>query len=486
MTDRPRFPEPAWAWPTGGLDLLLRAVLIADRDAAQAAARQWFATTDLDQAGFAEQRLLMAVCARFGHELGDLPEYPRLAGLQRMLWTKARMALREVQPPLAQMAAAGIPVMMLKGAARLAASPQDQKSRVSHDTDILVPPAYLATALSILTRHGWQASTGESALCLAQRLPMTRAINLFHGHFGDIDLHQWGYGDCPVRADLEEDLWQSARPAQFFGISVLIPSPEHRIALSLSSSALDAHAHSDWLVDCGQVLTQEAVEPQKLADLLARADLLAEADVALPYLAEHLRLPVPALSELRMRAKKLGWLHRAAVVLQMKPRSDWTPISRFGRGLAKQLRKLHQRRLAPAMAQGSRMWGRFGRRAGQPDALAQPLSAPVVIGSFPAGSYAAEISVAVQMPGQRRRIEFELNGAACHVARLRTRDLWGRHGWYRLRFSGRIVLETSDILSLEARPSKTLRGADAEEAARYATLPAHLLSASIRPLNQGS
>lgn len=450
-----RFPHPSWAWPQGGLDLLLQAVIGPDPVIALAAARQWFATQDIDTVGFAEHRLLMAVAARFGQALGDLPAYPRMAGLQRMLWTKARMALREVQPPLAQIAGAGIPVMLLKGAARLAVSPEDQKSRISHDTDILVAPGHFARALGILTAHRWQASTGESTLCLTARLATTRAVNLFYGHFGDIDLHQWGYGPAVALSSVEAALWQSAQAHRFLDVPVLAPAPEDRIALALSSSALDAHAHSDWLVDCARVLMRERVDPARLVSILQQADLVPQASVALSYLGDRIGIAVPGLSDLRLQ--RSGWQRSVATLLQMKPRSDWTPLSRLARGVAKQVRKAT-------------------------DAATPVVLSPVALGQLQPGQYHIDLALAVDLPGVRRRLEFELNQIASHVARLRSRALLRRRGWYSLRFSGQVTVAESGTLWLESRPSKTLRGADQAESERYAVLQIQLLSATIRPL----
>lgn len=474
-----RFPHPSWAWPQGGLDLLLQAVIGPDPVIALAAARQWFATQDIDTVGFAEHRLLMAVAARFGQALGDLPAYPRLAGLQRMLWTKARMALREVQPPLAQIAGAGIPVMLLKGAARLAVSPEDQKSRISHDTDILVAPGHFARALGILTAHRWQASTGESTLCLTARLATTRAVNLFYGHFGDIDLHQWGYGPAAALSSVEAALWQSAQAHRFLDVPVLAPAPEDRIALALSSSALDAHAHSDWLVDCARVLMRERVDPARLVSILQQADLVPQASVALSYLGDRIGIAVPGLSDLRLQ--RSGWQRSVATVLQMKPRSDWTPLSRLARGVAKQVRKATD--AATPVVRSPWLRGRLGRLATGWQGRAQsPVLSPVALGQLQPGQYHIDLALAVDLPGVRRRLEFELNQIASHVARLRSRALLRRRGWYSLRFSGQVTVAESGTLWLESRPSKTLRGADQAESERYAVLQIQLLSATIRPL----
>lgn len=479
MTRPGRFPSLSWAWPQGGLDLLLRAVIGSDPVMALAAARQWFITQDIDTAGFAEHRLLMAVAARFGHALADLPAYPRLAGLQRMLWTKARMALREVQPPLAQMAGAGIPVMLLKGAARLAVNPEDQKSRISHDTDILVAPDQFPTALGILTAHGWQASTGESALCLTARLATTRSVNLFYGHFGDIDLHQWGYGPTAALSSVEAALWQNAQARRFFDIPVLVPAPEDRIALALSSSALDAHVHSDWLVDCARVLTQERVDAARLHWVLSHAELVPQARVALTYLGDRIGVAVPGLSELR--AQRAGWHRSVATVLQMKPRGDWTILSRLARGVAKQLRRAKDG-AGPALRMPC-LRGRLGNLpTGWQGRALSPVLSPISLGQFAPGQYHIDLALAVKLPGVRRRLEFELNQTASHVTRLRSRALLRRKGWCRLHFSGQVVLGEGGSLWLESRPSKTLRGADQAEADSYAALQMQLLSATIRSL----
>lgn len=483
MTREPQaFPHLSWAWPQGALDLLLQAVIGPDEATALAAARQWFATEDIDAAGFAEHRLLMAVAARFGHALADLPAYPRLAGLQRMLWTKARMALREVQPPLALIAGAGIPVMVIKGAARLAVNPADQKSRISHDTDILVPPAHFAAALEILTAHRWQASTGESGLCLAARLARTRSVNLFYGHFGDIDLHQWGYGAAAPQA--EADLWRSSVRGRYFDVPVLVPAPEHRIALALYSSALDAHAHSDWLVDCARVLMQEAVDPGRLHAVLGQGDLAVQAGVALSYLGDRIGLPVPGLAEVKAQARRAGRLHRLGVVLQMKPRSGWTPLSRLARGVAKQLRKTFGKGDRPFAAAGPLdLRGHLrGLRSGWQEQALTPALSPLALGPVPRGRHRVDLTLAVDLPGTRRRLEFELNQNTTHVARLRARSLLRRKGWHSLRFSGQITTGEDGQLWLEARPSKALRGADQAETDRYGPLQMRLLSATIRPL----
>src|SRR5882757_4397993 len=113
-----RFPDYGWSWPTGSLDQLLKAALLPDEEAAGLCAARWLDENDIDKVSFREHRLLAAICDRFGRKLAAQPAYPRLAGLQKMLWTKSRMAMREAEPALQAMVDAGASVMLIKGASR--------------------------------------------------------------------------------------------------------------------------------------------------------------------------------------------------------------------------------------------------------------------------------------------------------------------------------------------------------------------------------
>ena len=157
---RLNFITPKWAWPTGGLDKLLSAAVAKDYDTGLGAAKAWFATTDIDHASHAEHRLLAAVSHRYGSDLSDLAEYPRLQGMQRMLWAKALIASKEVKPAIKMVVDAGIDVMLLKGAARTAMDESAFKTRISYDVDLLVRPEDFEPAFQMLTSAGWTPSSG--------------------------------------------------------------------------------------------------------------------------------------------------------------------------------------------------------------------------------------------------------------------------------------------------------------------------------------
>ena len=91
---RGRFPELAWAWPTGERDLLLQAAILEDLSRAAAAYQEWQARFAFDNVEFSKMRLLAAISTRIPADLLNAADRARLTGFERHLWTHCRLALR--------------------------------------------------------------------------------------------------------------------------------------------------------------------------------------------------------------------------------------------------------------------------------------------------------------------------------------------------------------------------------------------------------
>ncbi len=133
-----RLPDYGWAWPHGSLDLLLKAILLDDEAQALQIGLDWLEAQDLDEVTFSQHRLLVALADRFGRRLSASPSWPRLVGLQRNLWTRSRLSLRDATGALQAFSKAGIRFMVIKGASRIALDPGAQRGRIAHDIDLLV------------------------------------------------------------------------------------------------------------------------------------------------------------------------------------------------------------------------------------------------------------------------------------------------------------------------------------------------------------
>ncbi|MDH4988028.1 nucleotidyltransferase family protein [Aminobacter anthyllidis] len=481
-----RFPDYGWAWPTNGLDRLLKAVLLPDQIAAQAQASKWLDANDIDAVEFREHRLLAAIADRFGKALAAHPAYPRLAGLQKMLWTKSRLAMREAEPALKAMVGAGAPIMLLKGASRIAVEPAAQRGRVAHDIDILVRPEHMAVAFDVLRQRDWKVSTGVSPQYLRPRLGAVRSMNFFMGSYGDIDLHQAAYDWSQADDADDEAVWRRALPATFSGLDVLVPSAADRVALAIGHGGLDAHTHSDWLVDSAVAIRACDIDWAVFCEVIARRHLAVPAAVALTYLEAEMSVPVPSdvLERIVAMADRAG-ASRIGSLLQAKPRTDFKGLTWLSRGVAKQLRMRKKRALRERELPGVEWHGRRAALSAEvmPDgfALSQRLQVPR---QFASGE-AAEIEIVVRLdaPPMRRRIEMELNGGEHHFARLRYRKLGKSGGAMTLRFRGTIrPAEADGDLTLAARPSRQFRDWEHERTvATYGAVPFQVVSVKVSP-----
>lgn len=458
---------------------MLKGALLPDEEPAGNQAARWLDENDIDQVSFREHRLLAAISDRFGRKLADHPAYPRLVGLQKLLWTRSRLAMREAEPALQAMVDAGCAVMLIKGASRIAIDAAAQRGRVAHDIDILVRPQDTVAAFDVLRDRDWQIATGVSPQFLRTRLASLRSMNFFKGTFGDIDLHRHAYDGSQGSAEDDRAIWQRALAAEFNGVRLLVPSPADRITLAIAHGGLDAHTHSDWLVDCAVAIQGGEVDWEVFADILGRRRLAVAAAVALSYLSLEIGIAVPRaeLARTVAMADRVG-LSRWSSVLQAKPRTDFGGLIWLSRGVAKQLRlKRKKGRLQqpePEIVWRGRPCLRKAKPVPAPFALSQALPPPAG-----AGDMMLDVTVRIVVPPVRRRIEMEINANGQHIARLRSQVISRAGGEKVLHFRGRVSLEDAGRpLVLEARPSRQFRNWDNEaDVATYAALPFQLLSA---------
>ncbi|BCJ92208.1 hypothetical protein IZ6_29430 [Terrihabitans soli] len=481
-----RFPDYGWAWPSGGLDLLLKAVLSPDDEVASRAGVSWLATHDIDAMGFREHRLLAALSERFGKRLSASPALPRLIGLQRMLWTKSQIAMRDSTEALAALADAKVPFMLLKGASHIAADRALRRSRMSHDIDILVQRKHMSEAFGVLLDAGWSAATGAGSLRLRARATALRAMNFFKGQFGDIDIHQVAFNRVQAGGeDSEEGLWARALTAEFEGIPVFIPSAADRIALAIGHGSLDAHTHSDWLVDIARTLARPDLDWDALIEALDRRGLLVPAASTFSYLVQEIGYAVPAerLEDILKRAGGRPFSERL-LLLECKPKSDLGLIGFLARGAAKQVRIRRSKR----KRFGSReiVWpARVGKRVGAAEATLSDISTIEVAAKGPS---VAEFVLQIHLPPARRRVDIELSTDTRHLAVLRYKKRNKTGGLREISFTGPVDLAEGETrLVLEARPSRFAHEwKDAKDANRYRSLAFAVCKATVSPRREPS
>ena len=477
-------PKLSWAFPTGAHHQLILAAIGQDHEASLDAAHTWLSENDIDEAEFRDHRLLLAVSARFGTELKKHSAYPRLVGLQRMLWTRSMMAMQEARPSLARIAEAGHEMLLIKGAACLASGAAASKQRVAYDIDLVVRPEFMAPVFDILVDEDWTPSPGTTCQYIREHLASTRSINLFKGNWGDIDLHRQPFHPGQGGSIEDAQLWETSQPAKLNGVPVRIPSSEDRVALAIAHGGLDGHAHSDWLVDCATILQGESIDWQRLGKTILSRRSAVSAAITFQYLHERLGFEIPSDFMQTLATSASSQLSALYVgLVQARPKDRSGPAGQVIRAIAKKVRKLSGRRHLPAKAKDRELSVRRVAVEGVRDASTFVTSFRIV--SPPEckkkSNLDVDIILDIKPPAARRRIELEIGSVDTHLCRARFRKWAKNDAPLRLHLSGTIDNPPTDSdLELISRPSRQLRSfASEEEKQRYESLAFRVVSCKV-------
>jgi len=479
---RRKFSDPSWAWPPKRRDLLLKAALLADDSAARAILRHWLAQYDLDEIKFADHRLLAAIFERHGVALNDLPEYARLKGLQRQLWTQSRIRLHEALPLLQKLEASGITIMLLKGAARVALKASTLRQRASQDVDILVREDQMAKAAQILTFNGWQTARGDTAFSAIARAPATRAINFQLPPWGDIDLHRQAYHGHHNNDEMDRNLWLEAKPAVFFGLSVLVPSPEERLAMTLSHGAFSPDSHSDWLMDAAEILNSGDLDWARASNIFTKRKIVLQTQIGLSYLQSELNMNLPKEVEDQLASvSPENTITRIGTMLSARAPKE---LNRFQRALRKlwlnYTKSKHLTNIASTTKPLKLTYAKRQRReVSTPKSAYKEVSLPSLSSarSHVEDEVVFSVKVAFEAPEVMRRVEFELNSEFENIARFRVISMGYKKGLVYAQLRARIKVDkNAGNLYLEARPGKLiLPGASSAEITKYAAVPFQII-----------
>lgn len=473
-------PPAAWAWPTGDHLALIEASAGADQDRALAALRRWLASHDIDKAEFRDQRLLFSAVGRFGSILKSEPFWPRLAGLQRLLWTRARMAASQNIPSILALEEAGIPVLLIKGAAMAALPYVTASRRISHDIDVVVHRPDFPRAFDLLAASGWQASPGYGPALMRSLVPGVRAVNMFRDRYGDIDLHAQPFHAGNGGGTDDDGLWRRARMVPTGGYTVRIPSVEDALLLAIGHGGLDGHANSDWLIDAARLVATEPVNWQLVEDIAMARSLGAATLFTLAFLDRQLGVHIPAqvLARLEAVAASPGQ-HYWSSLVQMRPRDRYTGPLSVLRMVAKGWRKSRNIEPTPDLrflaCRSLRTTAQIG--SGLPVALSASISVPH------SGRLWLEARLLVGPVETARRLEFEINAGDLHLARARIRLLRPRRRAFVLKISGELDVPVGvKTIVLESRPVRQVRDYSSQaERDAFAGIPFNLFHGALTP-----
>lgn len=274
--------------------MLLLMAALADLETARRAWQEWSGRQHLSLADQTEVRLLAAVARRMPDLVPGGPPDPLLAGSRRHIWTRTQMTLATTRPLLAALQAAGLRLMLIKGAARVAADPDVAKERALRDIDVLIHPEDWHRGIDLALGEGWipvNDVEDRSTLSSGHAIGLTSPVP---GALGSFDLHRFVLRECRNHGQ-DLGIWERAQRTSLQGIEVLVPVVTDQALITLGQAMLYSpgpHA-PHWALDVAPMIRAGRID----WDLLVRevAQRRVEMFVAAPLLMlqECLHCPVP-------------------------------------------------------------------------------------------------------------------------------------------------------------------------------------------------
>ncbi|MFK7845255.1 MAG: nucleotidyltransferase family protein [Rhodothermales bacterium] len=475
------FPPLAWAFPQGKLKQLIYAAVGADTNTAQETFKKWLSENNFEDVDHKITRLLIAIIARHGAALQSIPEYARLIGIQRLMWSRAQMAHNHNLDGLGILAAANIDWMLIKGSSITLLPYSSRKERISHDMDVVVAPGQFSHALKALLVNGWISSSGKSnqrIICEAENL---RSVNLFKSQFGDIDLHRIPFHELQGKNVDDNQFWHRGQTKVVGKMKIKLPSPEDMIMIAIAHGGFDGHTHSDWMVDCAKIIQNETIDWDLLLNLITARDVVVASSVIFTHLKEELQLNIDENFRKQLDSKlfKVGYLQYLTELVQIRPRESFSKLGQVLRFLAKTYRKS----LMNATKKKSRTSNSFDLKIVKTnvdfDACTDTFSVVKKLPiheNFKSGHFKAKILI--EPCKTTRRIEFEINSLDTHHGHTKLQIYRKRDREIPVSIYGIIDKHTQKRpIILESRNSRHPRSnASEQDKMRYGALKFKLVS----------
>ena len=287
-------------------ELWIRATVLADERGLEAW-RQVRRGFDIERVS-AETYLLLPLLYRNLSGLGAEEELlPKLKSVYRHTWAGNQLLFRALADLLEALETAGIPTLVLKGAALVLNYYQDLGARRMSDFDVLVPAAARPKALDLLDGLGW---SGPDERIRNLSVHYHHAIEFRSPDRRNVcDLH-WQVMNCLGLADDPDhsthDFWVAADPTEILGVRSRVLGPADLLLHACVHGLRDDHVRLLWVADALQILASsgerldwdrlvgQASKRGAILPLRRALRLLVELDASVPatVIQELGRLPV--------------------------------------------------------------------------------------------------------------------------------------------------------------------------------------------------
>jgi hypothetical protein len=276
-----------------------------------------------------------------GWNLRDAPVDDRSrAWFQRArhgMWAANVRLLSAAAPAVNALAAAGIPVILLKGASLATTVYENSALRPIGDVDILVPPDRAVAALHLLGDRGWHPPRRVGW----RDLLFSHGLNLLNAPHGALDLHWYLLTEC-CTSGADDGLWRRARRLESDRLTALVLSPADQLLhVCLHGLAWTAVRTHHWVADAVHVIRHAGptLDWEVLVEEARRRRLALQMAEALRLVRQISGAPVPDAVLRSLDAERATWRDRLECRFKSRPAASlgglfliWCNRSRLSRG----------------------------------------------------------------------------------------------------------------------------------------------------------
>ena len=247
--------------------LLLYAILEKNDDTAVAYYTQWIQAVDFYNVEGGSFRLLPLLYKRMVKTGQIVTHLNKLKGIYRQSLYMNSLLFHKAFTVLAELAKMGVPIILLKGTALVAAYYEDIGDRPMSDVDFLIREEDVEKTLRFLKELGWRDKCG---LLLNKAAKYIHSLDLQTLDGYELDVHWFAFYQC-CWDGADFSLWDKSETAAFKGLSVRLLSPTHQILHNCAHGIRwNPLSSIRWIVDVMKIL-------EKRVDSIDWALLVSEA-----------------------------------------------------------------------------------------------------------------------------------------------------------------------------------------------------------------
>lgn len=220
---------------------------------------KWAASVNFDDIDYITLKMVPALYNTFRDNYVDNAYAGRMKGIYRYFLLKNSLLMSDGKAIIQKLVAAGIDVILFKGAALTLLYYKNPALRHMGDLDVLIRKDQLKRAEEILLENAWKYRyTPEQKTTYVHSYDYVNLCN--HG----FDLHWYSLYETPTEG-IDDGIWKRARSFDWDGIKIKIMSPEDLILTSMINGfrnflfiTVPNSSHEiNWIYDVSQIIKSE-------------------------------------------------------------------------------------------------------------------------------------------------------------------------------------------------------------------------------------